>query len=60
LRIVSPGSGGASGCRQYTGKRIEIACGWPFFFAGTKCSSRAPTIAALSSAGVPLASATVV
>src|SRR6185312_3096661 len=49
LRMESPGGGGASGCREYTGNRIDTGIGVPRSFAGTNLSSRDPLIAAESS-----------
>src|SRR5665213_2255763 len=52
LRIESPGGGGASGCRKYTGNRIDTGIGVPRNFAGSNFSSRDPLIAAESRVGI--------
>src|SRR4051794_37473450 len=58
LMIVSPASGGASGCLKYTGRRIDTGTGWPRVFAGSNFRSLDPFIAAESSALNPDVSAT--
>src|SRR5690349_23560663 len=60
LRIVSPGSGGASGCLKYTGNRMDTGTGCPRVFAGMKRRSLEPLTAAESSAGYVELSATCV
>src|SRR6185312_13523284 len=57
---VSPGSGGMSGRRKNTGRRIEMLIGWPCSIAGRKRSDCEPLTAAESSAGYPDDSTTVV
>src|SRR5438067_1153583 len=59
-KIVSPGSGGASGCLKYTGNRIETGTGSPRVLAGMNLSSLDPFTAAESSEGMPEVSATFV